>query len=101
MEKHVVAVMGPTASGKSALALELAERFQGEILCADSATVYRGLDVGTAKPSHEERQRVPHHLLDLLDPDETFNLNRFLERVPVKPESPPAPAPKSKGFFKK
>ncbi len=71
--------MGPTASGKSALALELAERLGGEILCADSATVYRGLDVGTAKPSHEERQRVPHHLLDLLDPEETFNLNRFLE----------------------
>lgn len=71
--------MGPTASGKSALALELAERFGGEILCADSATVYRGLDIGTAKPTPQEQERVPHHLLDLLDPDETFNLNRFLE----------------------
>lgn len=77
--KRVIAVMGPTASGKSALALELAERFRGEILCADSATVYRGMDVGTAKPSPAERARVPHHLLDLLDPDETFSLNRFLE----------------------
>jgi tRNA dimethylallyltransferase len=71
--------MGPTASGKSALALELAERFGGEILCADSATVYRGMDIGTAKPSQLEQERVPHHLLDLLDPDETFNLNRFLQ----------------------
>jgi len=71
--------MGPTASGKSALALTLAERFGGEILCADSATVYRGMDIGTAKPSPEDRRRVPHHLLDLLDPDETFNLNQFLE----------------------
>lgn len=83
--------MGPTASGKSALALQLAERFHGEILCADSATVYRGMDVGTAKPTPEEQRRVPHHLLDLLDPDETFNLNRFLELAREIIERTPLP----------
>lgn len=73
----VVAVMGPTASGKSALALRLAERFGGEIVSADSAQVYRGLDIGTAKPSAEERARVPHHLVDVRDPDEEFSLADF------------------------
>lgn len=66
-------MLGPTASGKSALGLGLAERLGGEILCCDSAQVYRGLDIGTAKPTAEEQRRVPHHLLDLVDPDEPFN----------------------------
>lgn len=77
MSRTVVAVMGPTASGKSALALALAERFGGEIVSADSAQVYRGLDVGTAKPDAAERARVPHHLLDLRDPDQDFSLADF------------------------
>ncbi len=78
MRGPVVAIMGPTASGKSSLALALAERLGGEIVSADSAQVYRGLDVGTAKPSAEDRARVPHHLLDLRDPDQGFSLAEFL-----------------------
>lgn len=73
----VVAVLGPTASGKSGLALRLAERFGGEIVSADSAQVYRGADLGTAKPSAEERARVPHHLIDVRDLDEDFSLADF------------------------
>ena len=69
---------GPTASGKSALALELAERFGLEIVSADALMVYRGLDIGTAKPSPDERLRVPHHLLDVAEPDETFSVVRYV-----------------------
>ncbi len=73
----LVTVVGPTASGKTALAIELAEKFQGEIICADSRTVYKGMDIGTAKPSHEERKRIPHHLLDVVQPDQEFNVADF------------------------
>ena len=66
----LVVVVGPTGSGKSALALTLAERLGGEILSCDSVALYRGLDIGSAKPLAEERRRVPHHGLDLLDPDQ-------------------------------
>ncbi|MFZ1458531.1 MAG: tRNA (adenosine(37)-N6)-dimethylallyltransferase MiaA [Candidatus Saccharimonadales bacterium] len=76
----VIVITGPTASGKSALALELAERYQGEIICADSRTVYRGMDIGTAKPSREDQARVPHHLLDVVDPDERFTAADFQVR---------------------
>lgn len=70
-EDHpLVVVAGPTASGKTALALYLAERFAGEILSCDSVAIYRDLDIGSAKPSAEERARVPHHGLDVLRPDE-------------------------------
>jgi tRNA dimethylallyltransferase len=68
----VVAILGPTASGKSALALELAEQLGGEILCCDSVQVYRGMDIGTAKATSSERAAVPHHLLDLVSPGEQF-----------------------------
>jgi tRNA dimethylallyltransferase len=74
---RVVALLGPTASGKSALALALAERFAVEIVVMDSAQVYRGMDIGTAKPSAEERARVPHHLLDLVDPDQPYSTGRW------------------------
>lgn len=77
----VVAIVGPTAVGKSALACELAEELNGEILSADSAQVYRGLDVGTAKPTPEERARIPHHLLDLVPPDQQFSLGEFQRRA--------------------
>lgn len=70
-------IMGPTASGKSALALLLAERFHGEIVSADSMQFYRGLDIGTAKPTPEERARVPHHLLDTMDLSEKSDIFRF------------------------
>ncbi len=69
----VVAVLGPTASGKSALGLELAERLGGEILCCDSMQVYRGMDIGTAKATPDERVAIPHHLLDLVSPSEQFH----------------------------
>ena len=70
---------GPTAVGKSAIALELAERLSGEIISVDSMQVYRGLDIGTAKPSAAERARVPHHLIDVADLHETFDAARFAQ----------------------
>jgi tRNA dimethylallyltransferase len=71
------ALLGPTASGKSALALRLAQRHPIEIVSVDSAQVYRGMDIGTAKPSAAERARVPHHLIDVVDPDERYSTGRF------------------------
>lgn len=71
------ALLGPTACGKSRLALELAARLPIEIVSIDSAQVYRGMDVGTAKPSRAERDRVPHHLLDIVDPDAAYSAARF------------------------
>jgi len=73
----VIAIVGPTASGKSALALRAAERSDGEIVSADSRQVYRGMDVGTAKPTLEERRRVPHHCIDLVDPGMPYDVARF------------------------
>jgi tRNA dimethylallyltransferase len=75
----VVVVLGPTATGKSALSLELAERFDGEVISSDSRYLYRGMDVGTAKPSGEELQRVPHHLVDTIDPEDDYSLAMFLD----------------------
>jgi tRNA dimethylallyltransferase len=71
------ALLGPTASGKSALALQLAARHPVEIVSLDSAQVYRGMDIGTAKPDAAERARVPHHLIDLVDPDESYSTGRW------------------------
>ena len=73
----VVAIVGPTASGKSALALRAAERSGGEIVSADSRQVYRGMDVGTAKPTAAERARIPHHCIDLVDPSEPYDVARY------------------------
>jgi tRNA dimethylallyltransferase len=72
-----VLLLGPTAAGKSAVALALAERFDGEIVSADSAQVYRGMDIGTAKPDAATRAAVPHHLLDLIDPTQAYSAARF------------------------
>ena len=69
--------MGPTASGKSALALALAARFDGEIVAVDSAQVYRGMDIGTAKPTAADRARAPHHLLDIIDPVQPYSAAAF------------------------
>src|SRR5258705_5482045 len=74
---RILCLVGPTASGKTALALELAERLDAEIVSADSRQVYRGMDVGTAKPTAAERARVPHHALDLAEPDEPFDAGRY------------------------
>jgi tRNA dimethylallyltransferase len=68
----VVLILGPTGSGKTSLSIALAERFKGEIVSCDSVAVYRGMDLGTAKPSPAERTRVPHHLIDVAEPDEPF-----------------------------
>jgi tRNA dimethylallyltransferase len=73
----VLALVGPTATGKTALALELAPQLGAEIVSADAMLVYRGMDIGTAKPSPAERARVPHHLVDLVDPAEEFSVARF------------------------
>lgn len=73
----IIVIVGQTASGKSALALELAEKFNGEIICADSRTVYKGMDIGTAKPSAEEQKRIRHHLLDVVTPDQRFTAADF------------------------
>jgi tRNA dimethylallyltransferase len=74
---RAIALLGPTASGKSRLAAALAARLPVEIVSMDSAQVYRGMDIGTAKPSREERERVPHHLLDVVDPDEAYSSGRW------------------------
>jgi tRNA dimethylallyltransferase len=76
-----VFIAGPTASGKSAVALEVAQRLHGEIISVDSMQVYRGLDLGTAKPTAEERARVPHHLIDILELTESFDAARFVTRT--------------------
>ena len=77
----VIAILGPTATGKSALGLALAERLDGEIVNADALQVYRGFDLGTAKPTPEERRRVPHHLVDVLDPTERYSAGEFARRA--------------------
>ena len=77
--KRLVAIVGPTGIGKSRLALHLAGIFQGEIVSADSRQVYRYLDIGTAKPSALELSRVPHHLVNIVNPDEDFSLAQYLQ----------------------
>ena len=77
LELPLVVIVGPTASGKTSLALEVAKEFGGEIICADSRTVYKGMDIGTAKPTGEERSKVPHWGLDLVEPGERFTAADF------------------------
>src|SRR5262245_61176090 len=79
--QNALVLTGPTGSGKSQLAVELAERLGAEIISMDSMTLYRGMDIGTAKPGPEERCRVPHHLLDVLDPWESANVAWWLEQA--------------------
>src|SRR2546426_3185192 len=75
----LITIIGPTAAGKSALALQLAEAFGGEIVTADSRQVYRYMDIGTDKPAPEVRRRAPHHMIDLVDPDEAYTLAMYQE----------------------
>ncbi|MCX6079226.1 MAG: tRNA (adenosine(37)-N6)-dimethylallyltransferase MiaA [Chloroflexi bacterium] len=77
----LVVIIGPTAVGKTELAIQLAERLDGEIISADSRLFYRGLDIGTAKPSPQEMARVPHHLIDVANPDETWSLAIFQQKA--------------------
>lgn len=76
---RIVVVVGATASGKTALSLTLAERLNGEIVNADSRQIYRGMDIGTAKPTRAERATIPHQLIDIRDPDQLFSLAEFLD----------------------
>ena len=80
-EPLLVVVLGPTASGKSALAIHLAERFSGEIVSCDSVAVYRYFEIGTAKPSREERARIPHHLIDVAEPGEAFTAGEYARQA--------------------
>jgi tRNA dimethylallyltransferase len=76
---NAIAIAGPTASGKSALSLLIAQRFPCEIISVDSALIYRGMDIGTAKPSREELAQVPHHLIDILDPTQSYSAAQFVQ----------------------
>lgn len=75
---------GPTASGKSRIALELAQRLDAEIISLDSMSIYRGMDIGTAKPSLEDRQQIPHHLIDIVDPNRDFSLAEYVDAAHAK-----------------
>ena len=79
MKKRVLGVVGPTASGKTALSIPLARRLGAQILCMDSMQVYRGMDIGTAKPSADEQRAIPHHLLDICDPSDSFTVTQYAD----------------------
>ena len=74
----VLVIAGPTASGKTALAVELAGRYDGEIISADSMQIYKGMDIATAKPTEEEKQGIPHHLMDFLECDADFSVAEYV-----------------------
>ena len=84
LKSPLIALIGPTAVGKTELSLQLAERFNGEIISSDSRLFYRGMNIGTAKPSAEEMARVPHHLIDVAEPDETWSLGKFQKAAQEK-----------------
>ncbi len=76
---NIICVVGPTASGKTKLAVELAKKLNGEVLSCDSMQLYRHMDIGTAKPTAEEMQGIPHHMIDILEPAEPFSVGRYVE----------------------
>lgn len=76
---NIICVVGPTASGKTRLSIELCRRYNGEVLSCDSMQIYRGMSIGTAKPTVEEMQGIPHHMIDILDPGESFSVGRYVE----------------------
>ena len=84
MKPDILVICGPTASGKTALAVTLAQRFGGEVVSADSMQVYRRMDIGTAKPTPEEMRGVPHHMIDIADPEENYSVARYVaDAVPI------------------
>ncbi|MBQ1659519.1 MAG: tRNA (adenosine(37)-N6)-dimethylallyltransferase MiaA [Clostridia bacterium] len=78
-KKRVLAVVGPTASGKTALAVQLAKKYDGEIVSADSMQIYKGMDIASAKPTEEEKEGIPHHLMDFLEPTEEFSVSDYVK----------------------
>ena len=82
-KKRVVGIVGPTASGKTALSMTVARALGSEIVCMDSMQIYRGMDIGTAKPTREERGKIPHHMLDILDPGESFSVSQYARQARV------------------
>ena len=76
---NIICIAGPTASGKTALAVELAKELDGEVISCDSMQIYRRMDIGTAKPTTEEMQGIPHHMIDVAEPDEDFSVSRYCE----------------------
>ena len=81
MQPKLVVITGPTALGKTALGVALAQRLGGEVVSADSMQIYRGMDIGTAKPTPEEMQGVPHHMIDIADPTENYSVSRYAEEA--------------------
>lgn len=79
--KRVVCIVGPTASGKTALSVALAAHFGGEVVSCDSMQIYRGMDIGTAKPTSDEMQNVPHHMISVVDPSETYSAARYVKEA--------------------
>ena len=75
----IICIPGPTASGKTALAVEIAKEYNGEVISCDSMQVYRRMAIGTAKPSKEEMQGIPHHMIDVCEPDEDFSVSRYCQ----------------------
>ena len=76
---NIICLAGPTASGKTALAVELAKELNAEIISCDSMQIYKRMDIGTAKPTHEEMQGIPHHMIDIIEPDEPFSVSRYCD----------------------
>ena len=81
MSKQIVVICGPTASGKTALSIALAKAFDGEVVSADSMQIYRRMDIGTAKPTKQEMDGVPHHMLDVAEPGEAYSVSRYVEEA--------------------
>ena len=77
--KNIICIAGPTASGKTALAVELAKEFHGEVVSCDSMQIYKRMDIGTAKPTREEMQGIPHHMIDICEPEEDFSVSKYCE----------------------
>ncbi|SDB89358.1 tRNA dimethylallyltransferase [Pelagirhabdus alkalitolerans] len=81
MKKQVIAIVGPTAVGKTELSIQLAKRFNGEIISGDSMQIYKGMDIATAKITDKEKESIPHHMIDIKEPNQSFSVAEFKERV--------------------
>ena len=81
MNRKLIVIAGPTASGKTALSIRLAKLLDGEVVSADSMQIYRGMDIGTAKPTAEEMEGVPHHMLSVCDPGEEYSVSRYAQEA--------------------